>query len=105
MSDTHRNGGVVVNVVVIGAGLGGLSAAAHLSKAGHDVTIVEREDIPGGRAGMIRSHGFSLDNGPTVLTMPDLLEEAFLPRLPWPLLSIIGSSIFVMLSTLGKTSS
>jgi phytoene desaturase len=65
------------NVVVIGAGLGGLSAAAHLSKRGHEVTILEREDIPGGRAGMIRSHGFSLDNGPTVLTMPDLLEEAF----------------------------
>lgn len=66
-----------MKVVVIGAGLGGLSAAAHLSKSGHDVTIVERESIPGGRAGMIRSHGFSLDNGPTVLTMPDLLEEAF----------------------------
>ena len=42
-------------------------------------SCVEREDIPGGRAGMIRgSHGFSLDNGPTVLTMPDLLEEAFI---------------------------
>ena len=66
-----------MRVVVIGAGLGGLSAAAHLSKAGHAVTIVEREAIPGGRAGVIRSHGFSLDNGPTVLTMPDLLEEAF----------------------------
>lgn len=66
-----------MNVVVIGAGLGGLSAAAHLSKSGHDVTVVEREAIPGGRAGMIRSHGFSLDNGPTVLTMPNLLEEAF----------------------------
>ena len=70
--------GKQLRVVVIGAGLGGLSAAAHLSKAGHDVTIVEREAIPGGRAGMIRSHGFSLDNGPTVLTMPDLLEEAFI---------------------------
>lgn len=66
-----------MNVVVIGAGLGGLSAAAHLSSAGHDVSIVERSDIPGGRAGMIRSHGFSLDNGPTVLTMPELLEQTF----------------------------
>ncbi len=66
-----------MRVIVIGAGLGGLSAAAHLSRAGHDVTIVERESIPGGRAGMISSHGFSHDNGPTVLTMPDLLEEAF----------------------------
>ncbi len=66
-----------MKVVVVGAGLGGLSAAAHISKRGHEVTIVEREPIPGGRAGMIRSNGFSLDNGPTVLTMPDLLEEAF----------------------------
>ncbi|WP_040493881.1 phytoene desaturase family protein [Ilumatobacter nonamiensis] len=66
-----------MKVVVIGAGLGGLSAAAHLVRSDHDVTIVEREEIPGGRAGVIRSHGFTLDNGPTVLTMPDLLEEAF----------------------------
>lgn len=66
-----------MRVVVIGAGLGGLSAAAHLSRAGHEVTIVERESIPGGRAGMICEQGFRLDNGPTVLTMPNLLAEAF----------------------------
>ena len=66
-----------MKVVVIGAGLGGLSAAAHLHRSGHQVTVVERDAIPGGRAGMIRSHGFSLDNGPTVLTMPELLEDAF----------------------------
>ena len=66
-----------MKVVVIGAGLGGLSAAAHASKAGHAVTIVEREAIPGGRAGMLFSDGFRLDNGPTVLTMPNLLEDAF----------------------------
>ena len=66
-----------MNVVVIGAGLGRLSAAAHLSRAGHQVTIVERDSMPGGRAGMIVRDGFRLDNGPTVLTMPNLLEEAF----------------------------
>lgn len=66
-----------MRVVVIGAGLGGLAAAAHLSRSGHDVTIVERDPIPGGRAGVIREAGFSLDNGPTVLTMPNLLAEAF----------------------------
>ncbi len=66
-----------MKVVVIGAGLGGLSAAAHLSRAGHQVTIVERDSMPGGRAGMILRDGFRLDNGPTVLTMPNLLEEAF----------------------------
>jgi phytoene desaturase len=66
-----------MRVVVIGAGLGGLSAAAHLSGGGHEVIVVERDAIPGGRAGMIREAGFSLDNGPTVLTMPNLLADAF----------------------------
>ena len=71
MSNRH------MHVIVIGAGLGGLSTAAYLSRSGHDVTLLERDDIPGGRAGMITSHGFRLDNGPTVLTMPNLLEDAF----------------------------
>ena len=66
-----------LHVVVVGAGLGGLSAAAHLSKSGHSVSVIERDSIPGGCAGMITEAGFSLDNGPTVLTMPNLLEDAF----------------------------
>ena len=66
-----------LDVVVIGAGLGGLSAAAHLTASGHRVTIVEREAIPGGRAGMITEAGFRLDNGPTVLTMPGILGDVF----------------------------
>jgi phytoene desaturase len=66
-----------VRVVVVGAGLGGLSAAAHLVGRGHDVTVVERDSIPGGRAGLIEEAGFRLDNGPTVLTMPNLLADAF----------------------------
>jgi len=66
-----------MKVVVIGAGLGGLSAAAQLVARGHEVTIVERDAIPGGRAGMVESNGFRLDNGPTVMTMPNLLEDVF----------------------------
>lgn len=66
-----------MRVVVIGAGLGGLSAAARLVGLGHEVTVVERDPTPGGRAGLVESHGFRLDNGPTVLTMPNLLEDAF----------------------------
>jgi phytoene desaturase len=66
-----------MRVIVIGAGLGGLSAAAHLSNRGHDITVLERASIPGGRAGMVAEAGFRLDNGPTVLTMPNLLADAF----------------------------
>ena len=66
-----------MRVIVIGAGLGGLSAAAHLSNRGHEITIFERSSLPGGRAGLVTADGFRLDNGPTVLTMPNLLAEAF----------------------------
>ena len=63
--------------VVVGAGLGGLSAACHLAGAGHDVTVVERDDEPGGRAGSIELGGYRFDTGPTVLTMPELFERCF----------------------------
>jgi phytoene desaturase len=66
-----------LKVVVIGAGLGGLAAAAHARGRGHDVTIVERGSRPGGRAGIIEAAGYRIDNGPTVLTMPNLLADAF----------------------------
>ena len=66
-----------MRVVVIGAGLGGLSAAAHLVGAGHEVCVLERNALPGGRAGVIEQHGFRLDTGPTVLTMPNLLADTF----------------------------
>ncbi|MFJ8847102.1 phytoene desaturase [Streptomyces cyaneofuscatus] len=69
--------GPVDHVVVVGAGLAGLAATLHLLGAGRRVTVVERESGPGGRAGLLESGGFRIDTGPTVLTMPDLVEEAF----------------------------
>ncbi|RLV71388.1 phytoene dehydrogenase [Streptomyces sp. CBMAI 2042] len=69
--------GPVDHVVVVGAGLAGLSATLHLLGAGRRVTVVERDSGPGGRAGLLESGGFRIDTGPTVLTMPDLVEEAF----------------------------
>ena len=63
------------HVVVIGAGLSGLAAACHLVGAGHRVTVVEREAVPGGRAGRLTRDGFTFDTGPTVLTMPDLIDR------------------------------
>ncbi len=66
-----------MRVIVVGAGFGGLSAAAHLVAAGHDVSVIERAAAAGGRAAVADEGGFSLDLGPTVLTMPHLLEDAF----------------------------
>ena len=67
------------NVVVIGAGLSGLAAACHLTGAGHRVTVLEREDHPGGRAGRLVKDGFVFDAGPTVFTMPELVDDALRP--------------------------
>jgi phytoene desaturase len=64
-------------VVVVGAGLSGLSAALHLAGRGHDVTVVERAEHPGGRVGRADIAGYRLDTGPTVLTMPDIIDDAF----------------------------
>ncbi|MFD7657776.1 phytoene desaturase family protein [Actinosynnema sp. NPDC059797] len=64
------------HVVVVGAGLAGLSAALHLIGAGRRVTVVERDDVPGGRAGRLDLGGYRFDTGPTVLTMPELVDEA-----------------------------
>jgi phytoene desaturase len=63
--------------VVIGAGLGGLAVAIRLLAAGHDVTVVEKRDQPGGRAYVYRQDGFSFDGGPTVITAPWMIHELF----------------------------
>ena len=65
------------HVVVVGAGLAGLATAMHLAGAGRKVTLLEREKTPGGRNGLLTSSGYSFDTGPTVLTMPSLIQEAF----------------------------
>ena len=61
-------------VVVIGAGISGLSAACHLIGQGHRVVVVEREPGPGGRGLRVEQDGFTFDLGPTVMTMPELLD-------------------------------
>jgi phytoene desaturase len=67
--------GPTEHVVVVGAGLGGLSAALHLAGAGRRVTVIERESVPGGRCGLIADAGYRFDTGPTVLTMPHLVAQ------------------------------
>ncbi|WP_174184125.1 phytoene desaturase family protein [Nocardia barduliensis] len=69
--------GATDRVVIVGAGLAGLSAAMHLVGRSREVTVVERDAVPGGRAGHAELGGYRLDTGPTVLTMPELVESVF----------------------------
>ncbi|WP_410590161.1 phytoene desaturase family protein [Amycolatopsis sp. lyj-23] len=69
--------GPVDRVVVVGAGLSGLAAALHLAGRGREVTVLERDPGPGGRAGRAERDGYLLDTGPTVLTMPSILRDTF----------------------------
>src|SRR5688572_4213227 len=66
-----------MRVVVVGAGLGGLGAALRLQGAGHDVVVVEGRERPGGRAYQLRDGGYTWDTGPSLVTMPWVLEETF----------------------------
>ncbi len=62
-------------IVVVGAGLAGLAAALRLAGAGREVTVLDKSDAPGGLAGQFDIDGYSFDTGPTVLTLPDVLEQ------------------------------
>ena len=66
-----------MKIVVIGSGFGGLAAAIRLQATGHEVTIVEQRDQPGGRAYVYEQDGFTFDGGPTIITAPHLIEELF----------------------------
>jgi len=68
--------GATDHVVVVGAGLGGLACALHLAGSGRAVTVLEKRAAPGGLAGRLSTNGFHFDTGPTVLTMPALIDEA-----------------------------
>jgi phytoene dehydrogenase-like protein len=65
------------SVLVIGAGIGGLTAAIHLAKHGLHVTVIEKNDRPGGRCDRISRDGHHFDTGPTLLVMPLLYEAEF----------------------------
>lgn len=64
-------------VGIIGSGLGGLSAAIRLASADYEVEIFESNEYPGGKASSIEFHGFRFDAGPSLLTMPFVLEDLF----------------------------
>ncbi|NCB24986.1 MAG: phytoene desaturase [Bacteroidia bacterium] len=64
-------------VFVIGAGIGGLSAAIRLQQAGYQVEIYEQEDMPGGKMHQIKAEGHTFDVGPTLVMMPSVYRELF----------------------------
>ena len=66
-----------MRVVVIGSGFGGLAAAIRLQQQGHQVTIIEQRDKPGGRAYVYEQDGYTFDSGPTIITAPWLIHELF----------------------------
>ncbi len=64
-------------VVVVGAGVGGLAAAARLAALGHRVELHERSGTHGGKLGEYRRDGFAFDTGPSLLTLPGVFEDLF----------------------------
>jgi len=64
-------------VGIIGAGIGGLSAAIHLASKGFEVTVFEKNSLPGGKASSFSHQGFRFDTGPSLLTMIDVVEQLF----------------------------
>ena len=66
-----------MKIIVIGSGLGGIATAIRLQAQGHQVTILEKRDQPGGRAYVYQQDGFTFDGGPTIITFPCLIHELF----------------------------
>ena len=66
-----------MRIIVIGSGFGGLAAAIRLRAQGHEVTVVEQRDKPGGRAYVYQQDGFTFDGGPTIITAPWLFDDLF----------------------------
>lgn len=66
-----------MNVIVVGGGLAGLSAACTAASRGHQVTLLEKNDWVGGKAAQHSAEGYRFDMGPTILTLPSVLRKVF----------------------------
>jgi phytoene desaturase len=62
---------------IIGAGIGGIGSAIRLAAKGYDVTVYEQSPIPGGKISQIKKDGFRFDTGPSLFTLPQMVEELF----------------------------
>ena len=65
------------DIVIIGAGYGGLTASALLAKEGHNVTVIEKNEQPGGKASLLEKDGFAFDMGPSWYMWPQVFENYF----------------------------
>ncbi|MET8979771.1 NAD(P)/FAD-dependent oxidoreductase [Streptomyces sp. NPDC004539] len=77
-------------IVVVGAGMGAMAAAARLGVAGHRVVVYERGETYGGGVGQVRREGFRFDTGPGVLTLPAVWRDLFVKTGKEPLESCVG---------------
>ncbi|MGD9701628.1 MAG: phytoene desaturase family protein [Acidimicrobiia bacterium] len=67
----------MVSAAIVGGGVGGLAAAIRLRALGHDVVVLERNDTLGGKLAVREHDGFTFDVGPSVLTLPHVIDECF----------------------------
>jgi phytoene desaturase len=65
------------SALIIGAGVGGIATAARLAQQGYDVTVLEKNERPGGRASLIQQDGFTFDTGPSLFLMPETYAETY----------------------------
>lgn len=66
-----------MKISIVGSGFSGLSAAAYLAKAGHDVTVIEKNNTLGGRARKFTEEGFTFDMGPSWYWMPEVFDDFY----------------------------
>jgi len=66
-----------MNIAVIGSGIGGLASAIRLAAKGHKITVFEKNDLPGGKLAELHLGDFRFDTGPSLFTLPQLVEELF----------------------------
>ncbi len=66
-----------MKIAVIGSGIGGLATACRLASKGHEVTVFEKNASPGGKISEIHMEGYRFDTGPSLFTLPELVEELY----------------------------
>ena len=66
-----------MKIAVIGSGIGGIAVALRLAAKGHDVTVFEKNAKPGGKIGEMHIDGYRFDTGPSLVTLPKLIDELY----------------------------